>query len=218
MCQGRHQRLARYGKQGAKQTDSATRRFQREADRRHGCEPVDSASTDEPLQRGLRLILPLVAEQQVEHAGSAAPAGEQRESRGSGLLLNCCARVRAVPPERSVGNGVAGEPAPHLGGFGCRFGAQPMVDTESTSHSSPGTRPAIGQQAEREAVRTAGDRDRDPRRRFERPEGRHERVEGRRIDGCSGGFCAFGRDDAWRGHRRVHPGCDQGQFAWRRPC
>ena len=117
-----------------------------------------------------------------------------------------------------MGNGAAGEPAPHLGGFGRRFGAQPVVDGECASRSSPGTRPAIGQQAEREAVRTAGNRDRDPRRRFERPEGRHERVEGRRIDGCSGGFCAFGRDDAWRGHSRVPPGCDQGQFAWRRPC
>ncbi len=87
--QGRDQRIARHGKQRAKQTDSATRRFQREADRRHGCKPVDSASTDEPLQRGLRLILPLMAEQQVEHAGFAAPAGEQRESRGPSLLLDC---------------------------------------------------------------------------------------------------------------------------------
>ena len=145
--QGRDQRLARHGKQGAKQTDSATRRFHRQANRRHGCESVDSAATDKPLQRGLRLILPLVAEQQVEHAGSAAPAGEQRESRGPSLFLNCCARVRTAPSERSVGNGAAGEPAPHLGGFGCRFGAQPMVDSECASRSSPGAGPAIGEQA-----------------------------------------------------------------------
>ena len=87
--QGRDQRLARHGKQGAKQTDASACRFHRQANRRHGCESVDSAATDKPLQRGLRLILPLMTEQQVEHAGSAAPAGEQRESCGPSLFLNC---------------------------------------------------------------------------------------------------------------------------------
>ena len=86
--QGRDQRIARHGKQGAKQTDSAARRFHRQASRCHGREPVDTAATDEPLQRGLRLVLPLVAEQQMEHAGSAAPAGEQREACGPSLLLD----------------------------------------------------------------------------------------------------------------------------------
>ena len=140
-------------RQGAKQTDAAARRLQREADRRHGCEPVDSATTDQPLQRSLRLILPLMAEQQVEHAGSAAPAGEQREARGPSLLLNCRERVRAVPPERSVGNGAAGEPAPHLSGFGCRFGAQPMVDGERVSRSP---RARAQRSASRQSARLSG--------------------------------------------------------------
>ena len=82
-----------------------------------------------------------------------------------------------------MGNGAGGEPAPHLGGLGPRFRPQTVVDGEREDRAASGPRPAIGEQAEREAVRAAGDRHGHARRGLERAQRCHERREGIPVDG-----------------------------------
>ena len=100
--QCRHERIPGDGKQGAEQADAVARRVHRKANRRHGGEPVDAASSGESLKHGLGLILLLVCQQQMKDACLPAPADKQREPRGPRHLLNSRDRAGAFPTERSV--------------------------------------------------------------------------------------------------------------------
>ena len=60
----------------------------------------------------------------MEHAGRRAPVLQQRVTRRARPALQVGAGGGIVPDEHVVRDAAAGEPAPDLGGFGARFGAQ----------------------------------------------------------------------------------------------
>ena len=107
---------------GTEQAYTTAVRFHREANRRHAGKPFDPAAADESLKRGPGLILPLMAEQQVEDARPPAPAGEKREGARRGPPPGWRRAGGAGRPSKGpVRDGAGGEPTLHLGGLGPRF-------------------------------------------------------------------------------------------------
>jgi len=74
------------------------------------------------------------------------------------------------------------EPCPDLAGLGAGFRAQAVVDDQRGDPAAAGAGPALGEQAKRQAVGSARDRDGKTRRALERSERRDQGGERGVVD------------------------------------
>jgi len=157
-------------------------------DRRHAGETVRPATAPFPERDGLDLIVLMMRQQEVQDRATPAAICEQVVAGPSGRRLDAGGRFRPAPGQDLVGDAACAEPGTGGRRLGGGFGPQAVIDREAEDLAASGACPAVGEQAERQAVRPAGDTDGEPRRPLERRErGDQARELGvvERIDGAS---------------------------------
>ena len=180
----REQTGLRHGQERAQQAQSGELAHRRHAGQAFGAALARLAQGD-----GFRLIVQMMAEQQVQDPGGAAPVAEQAIARFPGGRLDAGGGLGAGPAQDVMVDPARAQPRGDLPGFRRRLRAQTMVDDQRADGAAPGCRPAGRQQAQTQAVRAARHRDRQARPLLERAErldqarelGRSERARRGRL-------------------------------------
>ena len=165
------------GRLGHRQQRSQQAQLGQLADGGHGGETVGAAAVGEAEQQGFRLILAVMAEQEMENAGRRRPLDQQPVARFPRRRLDARRRLGAVPVQNLVGDAEGGEVGADGGGFLIRLGAQPVIDGERQHRPAARPCPVVAEQGEGEAVGAARDGDGEARRGFERLEPSHQGGE-----------------------------------------
>lgn len=105
--------------------------------------------------------------QQMHAAMLAAPAGEQPVAAGASRLLDSGRRFFLVPDEDLVPDRTRRQPAGEPPDLGAAFRPQAVIDGQRADLAAARPRPAVGQDRQRQAVRTARHADRHERRALE---------------------------------------------------
>jgi hypothetical protein len=119
---------------------------------------------------GFRLVVQMMAEQQMQDAGGPAPVAQQAIARFTGGRLDAGRGLGADPPQDVMVDLARAQPCRDLPGFLCRLRAQAMVDSERADGAALRRRPADREQAQAQAVRAARYGDRETWPPLERPE------------------------------------------------
>ena len=206
-------------KQGAQQTKPAQL-----AHRRHAREAVGATVPRLPQRDGLRLIVQMVGEQQVQRPCGPAPRAEQGVTRFPGGGLDAGCGLGPGPGQDAMRDPAPAQPRADLPGLRGRARAQAVIDDQCGHLAAPRPRPVVGEQAQAQAVRAARDRDRQARPPLERTEradqrlelGRSQRLRQGRLRrsrrGCAPGpwlaGCALARwETPWRARHRSGRPC-----------
>lgn len=169
---GRAQRGAQAVGRNAQQWAQQPRRRARRGGG-HARQPVRPAALDGPQQQGLRLIGPMMGQQQIAEAGLGA-GGEQRRMPRLPRRRRAAAG-RQAERQDAHRDAQAAQPAGGQRRLIRQFRAQPMV-----RHQRQRFAPRGGQHRQRHAVAAAGTGHGHAPRRVPRPERRHQPGELRR--------------------------------------
>src|SRR6185437_7690598 len=145
--------------------------------RRHAGEPVEAAAARQAQQQGLRLVLAIMGDQQMQHALCRAPLLEEAVAQGAGGRLDVASRGGRVAAQDAMRDAALAEPGSDALGLAGRFGPEAVIDRERDDVASRCCRPAMRQERERQAVGAAGDRHGKAGRPLEGSERRHQGAE-----------------------------------------
>ena len=99
-----------------------------------------------------------MGKQEMKPAVASAPAGKQTVARLSGGGGKPRNGLGPAPAQHLAGDPTGLEPTRDLTGFGARLGAQAVIDDHPDGRAAAPRRPTGSEQAQREAVGTAGNR------------------------------------------------------------